>query len=219
MEGETIDHYLYIDDENEAKQILYDYSSKKRIGASKIDEYGTRLTSLVRIPAVRKAFELNGYALSFKSNDCMILPIVYQNIYKGALGEVAGRAILEDKGIKLEEITDATKFEKFDFCLAKDGDIYIDFKNWSENDQVDREDYRKKCLSKLEKIGGKMVFIINVAANNFQIHRSYGGRIIEISSLCKKKGQAEMDYLYELDPSDMNKVVNLLLGAGNGGEM
>ena len=119
----------------------------------------------------------------------------------------------------MEEITDATKFEKFDFCLAKDGDIYIDFKNWSENDQVDREDYRKKCLSKLEKIGGKMVFIINVAANNFQIHRSYGGRIIEISSLCKKKGQVEMDYLYELDPSDMNKVVNLLLGAGNGGEM
>ena len=45
------------------------------------------------------------------------------------------------------------------------------------------------------------------------------GRIIEISSLCKKKGQAEMDYLYELDPSDMNKVVNLLLEAGNGGEM
>ena len=157
--------------------------------------------------------------MAFKKNDCMILPVVYQNIYKGALGEVAGRAILEDKGIKLEEITDVTKFEKFDFCLAKDGDVYIDFKNWSENDQVDREDYRKKCLSKLEKIGGKRVFIINVAANNFQIHRSYGGRIIEISSLCKRKGQAEMDYLYELDPSDMNKVVNLLLEAGNGGEM
>ena len=30
QDGETIDHYLYIDDESEAKQILYDYSLEKR---------------------------------------------------------------------------------------------------------------------------------------------------------------------------------------------
>ena len=57
----------------------------------------------------------------------MILPVVYQNIYKGALGEVAGKAILEANGIKLSEITDVTKFEKFDFCLMDNKDVYIDF--------------------------------------------------------------------------------------------
>lgn len=216
-EGKTINHYLYIDDESEAKQILYDYSSEKRVKAIKMDEYGTRLTFLVRIPAVKKVFEAHGYATSFKSDDCMILPVVYQNIYKGALGEVAGRAILEANGIRLTEITDVTKFERFDFCLVDDADVYIDFKNWSEGDKVDREEYRKKCLTKLDKVGGKKVFIINVAADNFQIHRSYNGRIIEISSLCKRKPNANL--LYQLDNYEMNKVIRLLLEADNEGNM
>ena len=214
-DGETIDHYLYVEDEREAKQILYDYSSEKRAKAIKIDEYGTRLTSLVRIPAVKKAFQEKNYALSFKSNDGMILPVVYQNIYKGAVGEIAGRAILEDKGIQLAEITDTTKFEKFDYCLANNKDVYIDFKNWSEYSQEKRDEYRQKCLSKLEKIGGRRIFIINVVADDFYIHKSYGGKIIEISTLCKRKG----NFLFELDPNDMNKVVGLILGAGNEGNM
>ena len=206
-DGETINHYLYIEDEQESKQILYDYSSVTRKSAIRIDEYGTRLTNLIRIPAVRKAFEEKGYATTFKKNDCMILPVVYQNIYKGAIGEVAGRAILEANGIALEEITDATKFEKFDFCLTDNRDIYIDFKNWSGNDKVNRDEYRAKCLSKLNKINGQKVFIINVAADSFQIHRSCGGRVIEISSLCKPKS----DLLYQLDAKEMRKVVDLLL--------
>lgn len=216
-EGETIDHYLYIDDEQEPKQILYDYNSETRKSAIRIDEYGTRLTNLIRIPAVRKAFEGNGYAITFKKNDCMILPVVYQNVYKGALGEVAGRAILEANGIKLEEITDATKFEKFDFCLADNRDVYIDFKNWSENDKVNRDEYREKCLNKLDKINGRRVFIINIAADNFLIHRSCGGRVVEISSLCRCRCVPNSELLYQLDAKDMKKVVDLLLEAcGNG---
>lgn len=147
----------------------------------------------------------------------MILPVVYQNIYKGALGEVAGKAILEANGIKLSEITDVTKFEKFDFCLMADKDVYIDFKNWSEQDKVDRDEYRKKCLAKLDKIGGKKVFIINVAANNFQIHSSYNNKIIEISSLCKIMPKSEL--LYQLDERDMSRVIRLLLEACNNGNM
>lgn len=214
-EGIKINHYLYVDDEQESKQIFYDSSQEIRENAISIDEYGTRLTNLIRIPAVRKAFKVNRYATTFEKNDCMILPVVYQNIYKGALGEVAGRAILEEYGISLEEITDATKFEKFDFCLADNNDVYIDFKNWSESDKVDRDEYRKKCLTKLDKIQGKKVFIINVAADSFVIHRSCGGRVVEISSLCKRAPGS--DLLYQLDAKDKNKVVNLLLEAcGNG---
>ncbi len=212
-DGETINHYLFIDDETESKQILYDYNSEKIKNAIMIDEYGTRLTNLIRIPAVKKVFEKNEYATSFKSNDCMILPVVYQNIYKGALGEIAGRAILEAKGIKLSEITDLTKFEKFDFCLENNKDIYIDFKNWSEQDKVNRDEYREKCLKKLDKIKGKKVFIINISSNNFQIHKSYGGKIIEISSLCKCMTATES--LYPLDDKNMNKVIKLLLEASN----
>lgn len=207
-EGEKINRYLYIDDENESKQILYDYSLERRKNAVVIDAVGARLSSLVKIPAVKRVFQKKGYAMSFEKNDCMILPVVYQNIYKGALGEVAGRAILESKGIKLLEIMDVTKFEKFDFCLADDQDVYIDFKNWSEMNAEERNEYRKKCLNKLEKIGGKKVFMINVVADNFQIHRSCADKVVEISSLCKR---TSTDLLYELDLVDMNKVIRLFL--------
>lgn len=216
-EGETINHYLYIDDEKEPKQILYDYSSETRKNKIRIDEYGTRLTNLIRIPAVRKAFDVNGYATTLKKNDCMILPVVYQNIYKGAIGEVAGRAILESNGINLEEITDARKFEKFDFCLAGNKDVYIDFKNWSENDKVDRDEYREKCLRKLDKIQGRKIFIINVAADSFLIHRNCGDRVVEISSLCRCVPNSAL--LYQLDAKNMQKVVNLLLEACSNGNM
>ena len=91
--------------------------------------------------------------------------------------------------------------------MADDEGIYIDFKNWSENDKVDREEYRKKCIAKLERVNGKKVFIINVAADNFQTHKSYGGKVVEISSLCKRSGA----YLFELDKEEMSQVINLLL--------
>ena len=145
-DGEKIDHYLYNADEAIDKPILYDYSDEKRKNSIRIDAQNSRLLSLVKIPAVKEVFKTNGYAMSFEKNDCIILPVVYQNIYKGALGEVAGKAILEHNGIRLKEICDTTKFEKFDFCLADDEGIYIDFKNWSENDKVDREEYRKNVL-------------------------------------------------------------------------
>lgn len=216
-EGKYINHYYYIDDETESKQILYDCGGKIGKNEIRIDENGTRLTSLIRIPAVKKAFELRGYATSFKNDDCIILPVVYQNIYKGALGEVAGKAILETNGIKISEITDVRKFEKFDFCLTDDENVYIDFKNWSENDKVDREQYRNKCLEKLERIGGKKVFVINVVADEFKIHRSCNERVIEISSLCKRRANTEL--LYQLDAKEMNQVIKLLLEVGENGNM
>ena len=204
-EGKKIDHYIYNIEENEGKPIIYDYSFARRENGVIINEQGTRLTSLIRIPAVKKVFIEKGYATTFEKNDFIILPVVYQNIYKGALGEVAGKAILESKGIRLSAITDATKFEKFDYRFVDNADVYIDFKNWSDKDIVSSEQYKTKCFSKLQKTGGKAVFIINVVSNNFQIHKSYDGRVIEISSLCRNR---EPDLLYELDSHDMKKVLS-----------
>ena len=53
-------------------------------------------------------------------------PCSVQNIYKGALGEVAGKFILEKElGLILQEIEDPEKFESFDFVT--DGDVFFDF--------------------------------------------------------------------------------------------
>ena len=200
---------ILVDDEKNSNQIRYDFSKEKQTRSIKIDEAGTRLTKLMRIPEVKAFFKKNEYAVSFKSNDCIILPIVYQNIYKGALGEAAGRAILEANGIYLSEITDVSRFEKFDYCLKRDPDIYVDFKNWSDQDKVSRNAEREKCMEKLNRINGKKVFIINLVADNFAIHSSFNDRIIEISTLCRSSDDKKL--LYQLYDNDKKKVLTKLL--------
>ena len=45
----------------------------------------------------------------------MMSPVLFHNIYKGALGEVAGEYILnKERGIKFKPIVEADKFEFFD---------------------------------------------------------------------------------------------------------
>lgn len=57
-------------------------------------------------------------------------PVLFHNIYKGALGEVCGEFILSrERGMKLKPINDPDRFEFFDFEL-NDG-IYVDFKTGS----------------------------------------------------------------------------------------
>lgn len=205
-EGMKIDHYLF-DDAIDNTRILYDFDVELRAKCKVINQENSRLTKVVKIPEVRKEFEKNGYAMVWQPNDAIILPVVYQNIYKGALGEVAGKAILQSLGIKLTEITDATKFEKFDFCLEADKDIYIDFKNWSEYDRVPMEEYRKKCIEKLDKIQGKRVFVVNLVSSEFIVHKSFDSRIVEVSTLCDIKKDGE--YFYKISPTNAKKLVEL----------
>lgn len=47
---------------------------------------------MLRIPGVRSLFEKNGWACSFEVNDYLMTPALWNNIYKGALGEVVGKA-------------------------------------------------------------------------------------------------------------------------------
>lgn len=174
-------------------------------GWALINSKNCRLLELLSNYSVRKHFEKNGYATTFEMNEGIILPVVYQNIYKGALGEVAGRVILESNGAKLKEITDPYKFEKYDFCLDRDNDVYIDFKNWSENDREDRSQYMAKAYDKLGKINGKRAYIINMISSELNVHES--DNITTISTLykCKHDGKC-----YPLG-WDMHKLIKRIL--------
>ncbi len=56
----------------------------------------------------------------------MMIPIVYNNIYKGALGEKVGKFLLEQDGsLELLDL-DEDEFEKFDYKTSNG--VYIDFK-------------------------------------------------------------------------------------------
>ena len=60
-------------------------------------------------------------------------PTLFNNIYRGALGEVVGKALFyRYANVELQEITDDELFEKFDFVVPNSS-LYVDFKNWHES--------------------------------------------------------------------------------------
>ena len=186
-EGKTLYQYSYFKGDKDKPKGAILLGEQTGPGWTLINRDNSRLPILLSDYAVRDYFKEHGYATNFEKNEGIILPVIYQNIYKGALGEIAGKVILESRGVKLQEITDPTKFEKFDFCLANNSDIYVDLKNWSENDYVEREEYFDKCKRKLELIGGKKVYVINMYASSFSKQEKDG--VVTISTLLEYKNR------------------------------
>ena len=147
----------------------------------------SRLSEILKYEGMKEYFIKMKYATSFKSKKYMMCPVLYQNIYKGALGEVAGKFILEKElNIELKELN-SEYFEMFDYKLSDD--IYIDFKHWRRN-SVDKKTYLEKINKKLEEVNGKKVYIINILDDNDsfdQINMTYHGRIIEVPFLLDTK--------------------------------
>lgn len=154
-----------------------------------MSEAETRLEAALKYPDMRKHFEEKGYACSFAENDYMMSPVIFSNIYKGALGEAAGRFILENElGIKLSPITDPDRFEFFDYELSPG--VYIDFKNWKFTYQARRDEIYREIEEKLKEIGGKRAYVINLVSDGGASPvSSVGGHIIEIPGLIDVNGR------------------------------
>lgn len=123
---------------------------------------------------------------------------MFNNIYKGALGEAVGCCLLGKlAGISLETINDVDVFELFDFKV-KDKPIYVDFKNWKENTKFNRKDMLNKIFRKLDKCGGKCALIINILAESDSTYRP---------NITKKDGKCviEIPYLYSGRPLKLNE--------------
>lgn len=117
------------------------------------------LERLLTIKCIEKLFERNGYSKNFAKKYKIMTPSIFSKIYLGALGEVCGKAILEEYlNIKLEEIKDFTFYELFDYRI---GNTFIDFKNWN-NFITDNEKYVKKIIRKLQRVNGARAIIINI---------------------------------------------------------
>lgn len=156
----------------------------------KMSEDEVHLKEIMQIPGVKALFEKHGYATSFVPNEFILTPPMFNNIYKGALGEVVGKYILEQHaGVTLQEMPPEF-FELFDYTLGNG--VYVDFKLWKETMLISAEEEKKNVLEKLDKCGGKRAVIINIMLDhNMQITSSDNGRIIEIP------------YLYRLDRKEI----------------
>lgn len=167
-----------------------------------MDEKDSGLRSILNYPGMKEYFVQNGYALEFEMNEYIMSPVLFHNIYKGALGEVAGAFILQKElGIELEPITKPDYFEFFDFKLSED--VYVDFKNWKFTYVKDRDEIRDDILRKLEAIGGKRVYIINIVSDkNYKPSIMIDQRLVEIPMLINSNGTINCNCLHMIRKED-----------------
>ena len=158
----------------------------------------SRLPILLRYPGLQEHFEEQGWATDFGDGPYMMSPVLFQNIYKGALGEVAGAYILrKELGLELQEIDDPASFEQFDFT-GPDG-LWFDFKHWKSGTRQYEDAVRRKTLDKLDGVGGRRAFLINLIAEpTFQPSCTRDERLVEIPGLLLPDGTVNrqaMQYL------------------------
>lgn len=155
---------------------------------SEVSAEEARLPILLRYPGLREHFETQGWATDFGDGPYMMSPVLFQNIYKGALGEVAGAYILQQElGLRLQEIDDPSTFERFDFA-GPDG-LWFDFKHWKSGTRQDEEAVRRKTLDKLDAVGGRRAFLINLIADPaFRSSCTKDERLVEIPGLLLPDG-------------------------------
>ena len=148
----------------------------------KVSEEEARLQEILEIPGIKAYFEEKGYATEFTPSEYLLTPPMFNNIYKGALGEVAGKFILEKfLGCELQEVSEDV-FEFFDFKIGDD--VYVDFKHWKDTMVVDAKKAKEKIIQKLNACNGKRAVIINILYDReMQITTSYDERIVEIPCL------------------------------------
>ena len=168
---------------------------------STVSEEEARLAQILSYPGLKEHFINRGWATEFGTGPYIMSPVLFQNIYKGALGEVAGKFILEKElGLILQEIEDPEKFESFDFVT--DGDVFFDFKHWKWNMQVEESPMRAKVLKKLDAVGGKKAFIVNLFSDGVSRPScSNDGRLIEVPGILLPTGQLDqpaLDYIRRL---------------------
>ncbi|MTF39627.1 hypothetical protein [Cyanobacterium aponinum] len=169
-------------------------------GLQEVSETACRLPELMKISILKDLFIKNNWATNFVPGELIISPPIFNNIYKGALGEVCGKHILEKTfNIHLLELEE-NEYERFDF-KTRDG-IYVDFKFWNNFDKEEEAEL-EKIRQKMRDINAEKVLIINILADKdnckFEPIPSDNNKIIRIPFLCQdnKIHPEALKYLFQ----------------------
>ena len=176
----------YFAQENDYREIEVFFSKgygKKEV--KQVSEQTSRLTELMKIDILHKLFVDSGWATVFPESELMLTPPIFNNIYKGALGEVCGKHIFQTiLNIPLLEL-DVDEFERFDFKTERN--IYIDFKLWNDRIAVPADELMEKIRDKMNLVGAERVFIINILGSSDTHFNPIpsSDKIVEVPYLCK----------------------------------
>lgn len=124
----------------------------------------TRLDRMLSIEGVREYFNENNFATDFAPNNYIMCPTMWNNIYKGALGEVVGKFLFKKLfDVDLVDVDDKEIFELFDYHI-KEKPVFVDFKDWSEHTDANRRQMLQKIAMKAKKAGCETAIIANIVS-------------------------------------------------------
>ncbi len=124
-----------------------------------VGEQQSSLPLMMNNPVVRHYFEQQGYAIQWPQQPYVMTPAAFNNIYKGALGEEAIKALLLHHGFVIEPMPD-TLYERYDFMLVSPSGsrVCVDAKHWLQ--PGDAPDHAAKAALVREQIHiSRFVFI------------------------------------------------------------
>lgn len=183
----------------------YDYRNSKiyfgyRTGYQEVSQRSSRLTELMEVEELKEHFVENSFATCFSSSKFLLTPPMFNNIYKGALGEVCGKYIIEKyTQIMLKELS-LDQFEMFDYKVKDD--IYIDFKLWKDNYRTKPDKFIPNIIKKKDTCNARKVLIINILGSpnaTFRPMYSEKRSIIEVPFLIQNKevNHLAIDFIFK----------------------
>ena len=177
-------YYSETNDYRDIEVLFSEQYGKKEV--KEVSQRTARLSDLMRIDILHKLFINSGWATAFPESELMLTPPMFNNIYKGALGEVCGKCIFKKLlNIDLLEL-DVDEFERFDF--KTEHNIYVDFKFWNDRVAVQADELINKIRDKMAAIRAARIFVINILGTsntNFRPTISSDKKIVEVPYLCK----------------------------------
>ena len=180
--------------------------NSEEVAVYEMSERESGLQRILKYPGIKEHFQEMGYATEFEQNEYLMSPVLFHNIYKGALGEAAGAFILQKElGIELKPITDPKQFEFFDYEMS-DG-VYVDFKNWKFTYVQEKNKIYNDIRKKMTAINARRVYIINVVSDkNYKPSISQDQSIVEIPMLIREDGTVCYENLHMICKEDFERV-------------
>lgn len=188
---DPLDEYTY-DEHGNYGRCLISFSEDRPL-TKMVSQHDARLPELMSIPGVEELFKRNGWARTWQRGSMIMTPVLFNNIYKGALGESVGRFLLETRAcVGLLDVDDPNLFELFDFRLS-DANAFVDFKHWHEGFALDADEELEHINEKMCQAKSKMVAIVNV------LGRSSSGYSSERYNFGEGRSVLTVPYLFDLD--------------------
>ncbi|WP_457745483.1 hypothetical protein [Sulfurimonas sp.] len=160
----TNNKYYYTQTEDyKDVEIFFDKSFK----AMKVSREVAMLDVIENTQELQECVKQNNICLEFKY-DHLMTPIAFNNLYKGVLGEVIGKYLVEkecDIELFAFDVNNGDEYERFDYKLEDDS-CYFDFKYYSQQtiETQTQKELREKAKAKLTEMKANRAVIINIFA-------------------------------------------------------